>query len=326
VYSLVSAPVLGFDLTRMPGGSSAALILGRALTLTAADLSDLADRRIEPARHAELWGEVQLAELGRPTVRDLAAISRLTAGAPTAEGPHAPEAARSGAAAAMTLLERAPLGTLNGLMHCVRHDVLDWTWSAGGSAGGSTGKSKGGSAPHAPPVQSAVAAAATEVVCDAVAGSYLHARLAETVRRELTAGWVAAAHELPIRTIDLGPGGVAAHRLIDRVAGLDDQDRDRVLAAAAASRRESATWAPAIHSASWAVHLAGRVRAAAAAQFLLVDAVDAGRIPVAERAGWAWNLLSGAVQALMARDLMDAGTTHRLLSPLLPALGPTVFS
>jgi hypothetical protein len=35
-----------------------------------------------------------------------------------------------------------------------------------------------------------------------------------------------------------------------------------------------------------------------------------------------WNLLSGAVQALMVRDLLDSPTSRRLLDPYFTALGP----
>jgi hypothetical protein len=45
-------------------------------------------------------------------------------------------------------------------------------------------------------------------------------------------------------------------------------------------------------------------------------------VPVADRAAGAWSLLSGAVQALVVRDLLDTDTTHRLLSAYLLALGP----
>ncbi len=41
-YSLVSAPVLGFDLTRLPGGSATAEVLVRALCLQHEDLVVLA--------------------------------------------------------------------------------------------------------------------------------------------------------------------------------------------------------------------------------------------------------------------------------------------
>jgi hypothetical protein len=77
-----------------------------------------------------------------------------------------------------------------------------------------------------------------------------------------------------------------------------------------------------VHSASWAAYLSGRIRAAAAAQLLLVQAIDEGGVPVADRAAGVWSLASGALQALVVRDLLDVDTTHRLLAPYLQALGP----
>ena len=44
MYSLVSAPVLGFDLTRLGGGSATAEVLLRALRLGVGDLPVLAQR------------------------------------------------------------------------------------------------------------------------------------------------------------------------------------------------------------------------------------------------------------------------------------------
>jgi hypothetical protein len=45
MYSLVSAPVLGFDLTRLGGGSATAEVVLRGLRLGAGDLAVLAERR-----------------------------------------------------------------------------------------------------------------------------------------------------------------------------------------------------------------------------------------------------------------------------------------
>jgi hypothetical protein len=77
-----------------------------------------------------------------------------------------------------------------------------------------------------------------------------------------------------------------------------------------------------MHSASWAVYLSGRVRAAAAAQLQLVVAVHDAGVPVAEVAAGCWNALSGAVQALLVRDLLDVETGQQLLGPYLAGFGP----
>jgi hypothetical protein len=217
--------------------------------------------------------------------------------------------AESQASTALGLLQRAPLGTVDGLLQCVRHDVLDWTWE----------KSEQGK------LQNEVASQATSVLCDALVAGYLRHQLDASVRRRLAASWVAASRRLPEHAVSLGPTGSSMQALLDRVASLSQQDGTRLYKAAETARREATQWAPAIHSASWAVHLAGRVREAAAGQFLLVQAVETSGIPVTERAAGVWNLLSGAVQALAARDLVDANTAHRLLSPVLATLGPSAL-
>ncbi len=56
---------------------------------------------------------------------------------------------------------------------------------------------------------------------------------------------------------------------------------------------------------------------------LLVQAIDTAAIPLPDRAGGIWNMLSGAVQALVVRDLLDTATAHRLLAPVVAALGPS---
>jgi hypothetical protein len=208
----------------------------------------------------------------------------------------------------LALLEQAPIGTVDGLLQCVRHDVLGWTWK-------STGDS--------PSVQSGTAAQATSVICDAVVAAYLRDLLPVQSRRSLAVGWLSAARWLPVRPMHLGPQHDDISALLSRVRALSPAELVRLAGAAEVARRSASDWAPAVHAASWAVYVSERVRAAAAAQLMLVQAVDDAGIPVADRAGGAWNLLSGAVQAMMVRDLLAAETVRRLVDPLLVALGPT---
>ncbi|GAA0243729.1 hypothetical protein [Cryptosporangium japonicum] len=321
MYSLVSAPVLGFDLTRIEGGAAVSDVLTRALTLTPDDLEVLAEYRSDDGQRADLWAAVEIATTVQPTVRDVAGLSKAD-----------PDASvEKRASAALGLLQRAPLGTVDGLIQCARYDVLDWTWSAADG-------SESGRAPQFPPVQrdgepvpkpakvqSEAASAATAVICDALVAGYLRSQLDDDTRRRLATPWVAASRRLPERETALGPTESSVRALLDRVGSLSQQDGARLYKAAEAGRRDSASWAPAIHSASWAVHLAGRIREAAAAQFLLVQAVETSGIPITERAAGVWNLLSGAMQALAARDLVDAATAHRLLGPVLATLGPSAL-
>ncbi|WP_250028116.1 hypothetical protein [Paractinoplanes maris] len=286
MYSLVSAPVLGFDLTRLTGGSATAEVLLRGLRLQAADLPVLAGRLPDEGVRGPLWVEVESAARRMPSLKAMN---------------------KDDPAGSLALVERAPIGTVDSLLTCLRYDVMAWTWTG-------TGRDA---------QQSEVAAAATALLCDAAVASYLREVLDADTRRGLGAGWVAAMRKLPTGApIDLGPHHYTVSALFDRLRSLRTTDLNRLVSAAEDSRRNAGGWSPAVHSASWAAYLSDRVRTAAAAQMLLVQAVDTAAIPLADRAGGVWNMLSGAVQALVVRDLLDTSTAHRLLAPVVAALGP----
>ncbi|MDY7085732.1 MAG: hypothetical protein SYR96_11560 [Actinomycetota bacterium] len=286
MYSLVSAPVLGFDLTRLTGGSATAEVVLRGLRLQAADLPILAERLADEDLRGPLWVEVESAARRMPSLKGLD---------------------KDDAAGSLALVERAPIGTVDALLTCLRYDVMAWTWTG-------TGRDA---------QQSEVAAAATALICDAAVASYLREVLDADTRRRLGAGWVAAMRKLPVGApIDLGPHHYTVSALLDRLRSLRSSDLARLLTSAEDARRNAGGWSPAVHSASWAAYLSDRVRTAAAAQMLLVQAVDTAAIPLADRAGGVWNMLSGAVQALVVRDLLDTSTAHRLLAPVVAALGP----
>ena len=287
MYSLVSAPVLGFDLTRLGGGSATAEVMLRALRLRLGDLPVLAERLPDEGVRGPLWVEVESAARKLPSLKGM-----------KADDP----------ASSLALVERAPIGSVDALLTCIRYDVMAWTWHG-------TGRDA---------QQSETAAAATALLCDAAVASYLREVLDESTRRMLGAGWVAALRRLPSGPpIDLGPHHYSVSSLLDRLRSIRHKDLTRLVAAGDDARRNAGGWSPAVHSASWAAYLSDRVRTAAAAQMLLVQAVDTAAIPLADRAGGVWNLLSGAVQALVVRDLLDTSTAHRLLAPVVAALGPS---
>jgi hypothetical protein len=285
MYSLASAAVLGFDLTRLAGGPATAEVMLRGLRLRRDDLAVLADRRLADDERDELWRDVAAAARRMPSVMTMAGTEP---------------------AAMSELVTTAPIGTLEALLQCVRHDVMGWTWT--------------GQGPSAR--QDPVAERATALLCDAVAATYLRDVLEAVTRRRLAAPWVAAVRRLaPVAPVDLGPHHQAVSALLDRLRTLPATDIRRLERTVDAWRGNSVGWPTAMHSASWAAYLAGRIRTAAAGQLLLVQAVDAGSMPVATRAGGGWNLLSGAVQALIVRDLLDTTTAHRLMAPVVSALG-----
>ena len=286
MYSLVSAPVLGFDLTRLGGGSATAEVMLRALRLSADDLPLLASKLPDEGVRGPLWVEVESAARKLPSLRGLS---------------------QDDPAGALALVERAPIGSVDSLLTCLRYDVMAWTWQG-------TGRDAR---------QNEAAAAATALLCDAAVASYLREVLDEGARRMLGAGWVAAMRGLPVGPpIDLGPHHYAVSALLDRLRSLRPKDLTRLTQSADDARRNAGGWSPAVHSASWAAYLSDRIRTAAAAQMLLVQAIDTAAIPLADRAGGVWNMLSGAVQALVVRDLLDTPTAHRLLAPVVAALGP----
>ena len=287
MYSLVSAPVRGFDLTRLGGGSATAEVMLRALRLGVGDLPVLAERLPDEGVRGPLWVEVESAARRMPSLKAM-----------NTDDP----------AGTLALVERAPIGSVDALLTCLRYDVMAWTWHGIGRDA----------------QQSEQAASATALLCDAAVASYLREVLPESTRRMLGAGWVAALRKLPTGApIDLGPHHYSVSALLDKLRSLRANDLRRLVSSAEDARRNAGGWSPAVHSASWAAYLSDRVRTAAAAQMLLVQAVDTAAIPLAERAGGVWNMLSGAVQALVVRDLLDTSTAHRLLAPVVAALGPS---
>ncbi len=288
MYSLVSAPVLGFDLCRLPGGAATADVLLRGLRLTADDLPVLAEHVADEEVRGPLWVAVESAARKVPSLRNVNET----------DDP----------AGTLATVERAPIGSVDELLTCIRYDVLEWTWSGAGN------QARQGDA----------AAAAAALLCDAAVASYLREYLDDDTRRRLGAGWVSALRKLHAEApIDLGPHHYAISSLLDRLRSIRPNDLARLVASTEDARRNAGGWSPAVHSASWAAYLSDRVRTAAAAQMLLVQAIDTASIPLADRAGGVWNMLSGAVQALVVRDLLDTATAHRLLAPVVAALGPS---
>jgi hypothetical protein len=297
MFSLVSAPVLGFDLIRRDGGHRVAAVLRRALAVEAVDLAELAAVHQDDDERTAAW--VALSAGCRDSIRDLA----VGTGAAAVSGADE-EAARAGAILTLQQLARAPIGTLEGLLTCVRTDVFGWTWRTVDDLS----------------VQDEIPARAAAVVCDAVAGCYAGEDVDAEHRRRLAGPWSQAVRRLPERAPDLGPSAGDISGLLTRARHLDAADLAALRTAAEGSAR-GLDWSTAVHEASWALHLSGRVRPAAAAQFELVESLQAAGLPLADAAGGTWNLLSGAVQAVMVRDLLDASATHRLLSPVIRAIG-----
>jgi hypothetical protein len=295
MYSLVSAPVLGFDLARLPGGGRVAEVLVRALLVGPEELPVLESVYDDSPERAAAWLDVARAEPSTGALQAAMDEARRLASVDD-----------EGAVAAAAVLQRTSIGTLERLLACIRHDVFDWTWE---QAGGLR-------------LQREEAVHAVAVVCDAAAASYAEEHLTPEVRRRLTAPWVAAQRRLPEGLPELGPQRAALEALLQRVARLSGPQLVRLARASDRSRVSGLPWSRAIHDASWAVFLSDRVRPAAVAQLLLVQAVRDAGISVEHLALGAWNLLSGCTHALVVRDVIGAEIGRWLLAPAVEALGP----
>lgn len=288
MYTLVSAPVLGFDLVRRPGGEHVAAVLRAALALREPDLAVLAGCRRPSAESPGLdqaWIAVGALEAATPSVANLIG------------GVYDASVQRSAEVGSrLRALEVAPLGSLSALLRCLRSEVLDWTWRTAGDVS----------------VQGVVAERATAVLCDAVAAAYCYEDLDAELRRCLAASWSRATRLLPAETRE--EDGFTA-----RLRHLDLHDLARLRELTNTSRRLG-TWSQAVHEASWALHLTGRVRVAADLQLAAVQALVASGMPVADGAGGVWNAVSGAVAARVVEDLLSDEVLEELLRPVRRAL------
>ncbi len=294
MYTLLGASVLGFDLVRRDGGGAVASLLVEALGLTEAELPVLA--RSRPRGRLSV---VQRSEVGHLPehpflVEVLGTMNRLVADGRVDE--------------ALRLVEAAPMAGLADLLRCLRLEILGWARELGddGDDGGGPGAE-------------AEAEAAADVVADALVAAYHAARLSRPLALQLVEPWASAQPELPVRDADLGPCHADVGALLERLAAVDEGGRTR-LRAAADQVRGTGQWAPSMHSATWAVHLAGRVRQAACAQLLAVRALCDCETTVSQAASGTWNLVSGALQSAVVNDVLDDATRDLLLAPVLQAL------
>jgi len=153
------------------------------------------------------------------------------------------------------------------------------------------------------------ASAACDVLADAAASAYCSEVLDEPTRRSMAAPYLATRPS---------PPEVTGHEVVDaalaHLAGTDEDGRRRWRRAVDQQRPGTATWAPAMHEATWALSLAGRLRLAADVQLAAADAFLAAGFSPRDAAYGVWNAVSGSVQALVAADLLPARDADVLLS------------
>ncbi|WP_460624162.1 hypothetical protein [Kineococcus endophyticus] len=309
-YSLVSSPVLGFDLVRLPHGDSAAEVLLRALDCGPREIDVLAARH-DAATRTRAWESVRAAAGNVPQITDVLhqVANGLAHGDFTGEATDEQTAARV-EAGVVRVLQTSTIADADALVRLVHHDVFDWTWSSSLDGG--------------PRLRTEDAGRAADVLADAAVSAYLGDRLPDHVRRVLAHPYLQASRDLaplPEHPVGLGPEQAGVARVLDTLRRLDGTDRACLRAVAATSRPSAGEWASAVHDASWAVHLSDRVRTAAVAQLLAVRAFRAGGLEAADGAEGLWNVVSGVVHAEVVADLLSSDARAVLLRPWEAAFG-----
>jgi hypothetical protein len=273
-YSLVNVPALGYDLARLPHGEQVAEVLRTALAAGPAELSRLAARHPGEGRE-QRWADALLSGREEPMHEALGlggrAVVHAQAGDPATSG------------VLLRRLELAALGDLPALERILRHDILDWTWLRSGDLA----------------VQDPDFALACDVLLDAAASAYRSRHLSDHGRRVMAAPFLAARLPAPEAT-----GHPGVDELLEQLSSADAADRERWRRAVERHRPGTRTWAPAMHQATWAVHLADRLRLAADGQLAAVAAFRDGGFDARDAAYGVWNAVSGAVQASVAADLV----------------------
>lgn len=299
MYSLVSSSLLTIDLVRHPNGVELADVLERALCLTQRDIVALeAAFENTPERRAA-WVAVQEATSGTPRLLSVLASAR----AAFDDGEPAPvELSRIGHD-----LSTTPMGSLPELLAMVERDVLDWTRDTHGDLVVQR---------HTPGVA---------VVRDAVAAAYTRLVVAPEHIAALTESWNAVFGDLP--AVDLagdeyGPQTPVVRRAVDMVARLDLAAFQDLNASYWREFRTDQGWAPAMHAASWAAVLSGRLRPVAAAQLALLRAMLLGGLPAMIGASGVMMAATAAMQAVVLADVLDTATYDALTAAWVGAFGP----
>ncbi|MDQ1663761.1 MAG: hypothetical protein QOJ68_3741 [Blastococcus sp.] len=292
-YSLVSAATLGFDLVRLPAGRSVADVLLTGLGAHAGSLSALA--AAHPGRSLDRDERLTRAVRSRKA-RELAAV------VPQVRQVAAGVAAGERAALLVAQLETGTIGDAATIERLVRDDVLGPEHVARGF------------------LLDDELDESSDVLADAAVGYWAAGVLPPLVRRDLTAPFDRVLErgtvEIPPVGADLGPAADELAVFLDSLSAIDAAGRDRWRRIVDEGRAQQRSWAAAMHEASWAAHVSGRLRAVAAAQLHAVRAfVDAG-FGVHDGAAGVWNAVAGCVQGIALQDLVDEASLAVLIAPL----------
>lgn len=299
MYSLVSSSLLTIDLVRHPNGCELADVLERALCLTECDIVALeAVFENTPERRAA-WAAVQDVTTGKPRLLSVLASAR--------------EAFENGEPAPVELskigheLSTTPMGNLPELLSMVERDVLDWTRDAHGDLVVQR---------HTPGVA---------VVRDAVAAAYCRLLIAPEHVAALTESWVAVFGGMPAVGVagdEFGPQTEVVRRAVDLVVRMDTNRFQELNQSYWRDYRPESGWAPAMHAASWAAVLSGRLRPVAAAQLAMLRAMLLGGLPAMMGASGVMMAATAAMQAVVLADVLDDATYEALTYAWTAAFGP----
>jgi hypothetical protein len=281
--SLVSAPIVGFDLVRHPRGRSVADILLWGLSLRPGELAafNTVSAGSADARGAA-WSEVRTVQdaLGRGVLNG--SVLAAAAG-PVVEG---------SLTSMIESLRGSLIMDLDDLEHLIRNDILD------------PGQLPGATEPVDP-------TAAADVLLDAVVAEWVDG-LSVHSAAELGRTYRAMGARLGVRETDVGPCADEVYAVVDRLRNIGPDGCARLRTVNDLLGSGGSRWAEAVHEASWAALTTGRIRAAATAQLLTVKAFLDGGLGAADGAEGVWNLISGHVHACVVADVLPAETQQLL--------------
>lgn len=291
MYSLVSAPVVAFELIRSGSGSAVAADLSVALRLDSSHLPALSGMYCDDTVRRKAWDEIRSGSVVLERLQTVLAAVKSAAEAHPATPFDANEA--------YSRLSAAPMGGPDDLVRLISEDIFDWTWRPLGD------------------VRVQTEASAVSVVADAVVASAEQERLTPRSYARLRTPWRLAEHDLPAGDDeqDFGPQNDAVQRLLRTLRGATAAQMCALDAVVDQRRRLTVgAWSNALHDVAWAAHLTDRVRTAALAQLQVVRYWPVPDVVARRRLHTAIPGVTGAVAALVVADLVDDATTTELLA------------
>lgn len=322
MHSLLGAPALVVDLLHSSAGPAVAADLSRALLLGPEHLAALTAGFADGPTRRGAWEEIRLgASLVERLDTVVAAVGEVERRAPgrrgTGRGAGAGGANGAGGAGGaggrlrqdLSPADRAapdgPPGPAE-LVTLVRDDVLGWTWRSVGE------------------IRVQTESAAVAAVCDAVVAAAERDRLSAPAYERLRRCWLRAPDLPGDEPGDLGPQSDLLHRLLERTAAAGVVQLCQLDAAMVDLHRNgrTAAWEQALEAAGWAATLTGRVRLTAVAQLALAAHWPVPDLQARRLLHAAVPAATGAVAALVCADLLDSGSTRRLLAVWESVFGP----